>query len=199
MTPSNPVDARYTLTELADLAGVTPRTVRYYLAQGLLPGVGVAGPGVKYDDTHLARLRLIKRLQAEHLPLADIRKQLEALGDPVIEALAAEQAPAPPADSALDYIRRITGTDVPRPVMASMPPPMASSPPPAMHARLMSAPSPLAEPPTNTPMERSQWERVSLAPDIELHIRRPLARQTAKRVDRLIEIARDLFREENQS
>jgi DNA-binding transcriptional MerR regulator len=184
MTPSNPVDARYTLTELADLAGVTPRTVRYYLAQGLLPGVGVAGPGVKYDDTHLARLRLIKRLQAEHLPLADIRKQLEALGDPVIEALAAEQAPAPPADSALDYIRRITGTDVP---------------PPAMHARLMSAPSPLAEPPTNTPMERSQWERVSLAPDIELHIRRPLARQTAKRVDRLIEIARDLFREENQS
>jgi hypothetical protein len=83
--------------------------------------------------------------------------------------------------------------------MASMPPPAASAPPPAMHARLMSAPSPLAEPPTNTPMERSQWERVSLAPDIELHIRRPLARQTAKRVDRLIEIARDLFREENQS
>ena len=61
MTPTNPDDARYTLTELADLAGVTPRTVRYYLAQGLLPGVGVAGPGAKYDDTHLARLRLIRR------------------------------------------------------------------------------------------------------------------------------------------
>ena len=32
-----PEDERYSLTELADLAGVTPRTVRYYLAQGLLP------------------------------------------------------------------------------------------------------------------------------------------------------------------
>ncbi|MFP5342808.1 MAG: MerR family DNA-binding transcriptional regulator, partial [Candidatus Limnocylindria bacterium] len=27
---------RYSLTELADLAGVTPRTVRYYINQGLL-------------------------------------------------------------------------------------------------------------------------------------------------------------------
>ena len=38
-------DDRYSLTELADLAGVTPRTVRYYLAQGLLPAVGQSGPG----------------------------------------------------------------------------------------------------------------------------------------------------------
>jgi DNA-binding transcriptional MerR regulator len=185
MTPSNPVDARYTLTELADLAGVTPRTVRYYIAQGLLPAVGVAGPGVKYDDAHLARLRLIKRLQAEHQPLADIRKQLDALDDTTIETLAAAPATPPPTDSALDYIRRLTNADV-RPL--------------AVHARLMSEPAPPAtHDPAATPMERSQWERISLAPDIELHIRRPLARATAKRVDRLIEIARDLFREENQS
>ena len=45
-----PDDERYSLTELADLAGVTPRTVRYYLAQGLLPAVGQTGPGSKYDD-----------------------------------------------------------------------------------------------------------------------------------------------------
>jgi hypothetical protein len=45
-------------------------------------------------------------------------------------------------------------------------------------------------------LERSQWERLSLAPDVELHIRRPLPRSTAKRVDRLIEIARDLLSEE---
>ena len=41
--------SRHSLTELADLAGVTPRTVRYYLAQGLLPAVGQTGPGSKYD------------------------------------------------------------------------------------------------------------------------------------------------------
>ena len=43
-------DPRYTLTELADLAGVTARTVRYYISQGLLPSAGRSGPGAKYDD-----------------------------------------------------------------------------------------------------------------------------------------------------
>ena len=76
-----PDDDRYSLTELADLAGVTPRTVRYYLAQGLLPAVGQSGPGSKYGEGHLARLRLIRRLQAEHLPLAEIRRRLAGLTD----------------------------------------------------------------------------------------------------------------------
>ena len=79
---------RYTLTELADLAGVTPRTVRYYIGQGLLPSVGQSGPGAKYGDDHLARLRLIRRLQREHLPLAEIRRRLDRLDDAEIAELA---------------------------------------------------------------------------------------------------------------
>lgn len=58
--------------------------------------------------------------------------------------------------------------------------PAAAFPPPAPDVRL----------------ERSQWDRIELAPDIELHIRRPLARSTSKRVDRLISIARDLLEED---
>src|SRR3954449_11740539 len=104
-----PDDDRYSLTELADLAGVTPRTVRYYLAQGLLPAVGQTGPGSKYGEAHLARLRLIRRLQAEHLPLAEIRRRLEGLSASVILTLASEPAPPPPADSALDYLRTVLG------------------------------------------------------------------------------------------
>ncbi len=201
MTPSNPEDARYTLTELADLAGVTPRTIRYYLAQGLLPTVGASGPGAKYDDTHLARLRLIKRLQREHQPLADIRHRLEALDDAEIMAIAAEPGPPPPSDSALDYIRRLTATTHPDALARSAP--ARSAPAPLARARLMRfAPSEPAVPAhdvTAEPMpriERSQWERVSLGPDVELHIRRPLPRSTAKRVDRLVEIARDLLQED---
>jgi DNA-binding transcriptional MerR regulator len=192
MSP-NPADARYTLTELAALAGVTARTVRYYLGQGLLPAAGVSGPGAKYHDTHLARLRLIKRLQAEHLPLAEIRRRFETLDDTAIAAIAVEPAPATPSDSALDYIRRVTAPARPSgplymreapPLFAANEAPLAAEPP---HP---SAPS--------ARLERSQWERVDLAPDIELHIRRPLPRSIAKRVDRLIEIARDLL-EEDQS
>src|SRR3954454_6336153 len=100
-----PDDDRYSLTELADLAGVTPRTVRYYLAQGLLPAVGQTGPGAKYDHRHLARLRLIRRLQAEHLPLAEIRRRLDALSDDEIRQLAGPTEPAPPDDTALEYLR----------------------------------------------------------------------------------------------
>src|SRR3954451_13879278 len=104
-----PDDDRYSLTELADLAGVTPRTVRYYLAQGLLPAVGQTGPGAKYGADHLARLRLIRRLQGEHLPLAEIRRRLEGLHPATIAQLAGAQPPTPPADSALEYLRGVLG------------------------------------------------------------------------------------------
>jgi DNA-binding transcriptional MerR regulator len=197
MSPTNPEHARYTLSELANLAGVTPRTVRYYLAQGLLPAVGISGPGAKYDDAHLARLRVIKRLQQEHQPLADIRRQLETLDDAAVLAIAAEPAPVtPPPDSALDYIRRVTAPthDVAEPLLRR-----------AYAPRLMSADISASTAPPPTPdqlpdatlrLERSQWERLSLGPDVELHIRRPLPRSTSKRVDRLVEIARDLLEED---
>ena len=194
MSPTNPDDARYTLTELADLAGVTPRTVRYYLGQGLLPAVGVSGPGAKYDDSHLARLRLIRRLQREHQPLAEIRRQLGSLDDAAVLAIAGEPTPSP-SDSAIDYIRRVTaptevvrGLSRPRFMRSAsvdMPAPAASAAP--AHGL---APEPMPR------IERSQWERISLGPDVELHLRRPLPRSTAKRVDRLIEIARDLLEED---
>jgi len=53
-------------------------------------------------------------------------------------------------------------------------------------------PPPVADPEP----DRSTWERVALTPDVELHLRRPLDRQTNKRVDRLIRIARELLEED---
>jgi DNA-binding transcriptional MerR regulator len=191
-------EPRYSLTELADLASVTPRTIRYYITQGLLRGPASSGPGAKYDDTDLARLRLIKRLQAEHQPLAEIRTQLDALGDAAIVALQ-DEVPAPPPDSALDYIRRITRgpRTAESPAMYRMQ--SYADAPPAPTAPAAPAPAPSMAPPgpvQDVRLERSQWERIDLAPDVELHIRRPLARATAKRVDRLIAIARDLLEED---
>jgi DNA-binding transcriptional MerR regulator len=209
-----PDDDRYSLTELADLAGVTPRTVRYYLAQGLLPAVGQTGPGSKYGEAHLARLRLIRRLQAEHLPLAEIRRRLEGLSGSDIVALAAEPAPAPPADSALDYLRTVLGEG--RTAARSVAPPLAASmaPPPGMpllRHSLQASEAPIGVPPAVAPsgspspaeadpservLDRSQWERITLSPDIELHVRRPLTRAHQKGVDRLVAIARELLEED---
>ena len=175
-------DDRYSLTELADLGGVTPRTVRYYLGQGLLPPIGQNGPGRRYDAGHLARLRLIRRLQGEHLPLAEIRRRLETLDDEAIRDLAGEGAPAPPADTALEYLRSVLGGTV---TPSFAPRAMAGSP---------GEPSgPIAAPAQAS--ERSQWERVVLAPEVELHIRRPLTRAQNKGIDRLVTIARELLEE----
>src|SRR4051812_25973145 len=74
-------DDPYSLNDLARLAEVTPRTIRYYVAQGLLPSPEAAGPATRYGEGHLARLRLIKRLQRDHLPLSEIRGRIERLGD----------------------------------------------------------------------------------------------------------------------
>ena len=104
-----PPENQYSLQDLADLADVSPRTIRYYVAQGLLPSPGQVGPGAHYADGHLARLRLIRRLQREHLPLAEIRTQLSKLDDETIAALAEAEAPAPPDGSALDYVRSVLG------------------------------------------------------------------------------------------
>jgi DNA-binding transcriptional MerR regulator len=196
---------RYSLTELAGLAGVTPRTVRYYVSQGLLPSPGAVGPGAKYDDGHLDRLRLIRRLQREHLPLAEIRGRLANLDDATIASLA-EAPPALAEDSALDYIRRVLA---PKQALAAAPQPAAAPPARAMLARefagappafapprhlLRSMPAP--EPATPPPLERAQWERITLAPDIELHVRRPLQRPLSKKVDRLVSVARELLEED---
>ena len=186
-----PDDERFGLTELADVAGVTPRTVRYYLAQGLLPAVGQSGPGSKYDTGHLARLRLIRRLQAEHLPLAEIRRRLDGLADDEIRSLAGNAEPAPPTESALDYLRS---------VLAPADPSVPSPAPDAVGERFE---EPSASKSTTVPavpsvqqIDRSQWERIVLAHDVELHIRRPLARAQNKQVDRLVTIARELLEED---
>jgi DNA-binding transcriptional MerR regulator len=194
--------AGYSLSDLSDLASVTPRTVRYYVQQGLLRSPDVAGPNTRYEEGHLWRLRLIRQLQRDHLPLAEIRKRLSALTDEEVQALVGGR-PVPPQDSAVDYIRTVLGARG----MPVPPPPMAAAAPPPQQAvssvRVSEMPAagygpapPGAAVMTPAQPDRSQWERVALSPDVELHIRRPLSRDHNRRVDRLISIARQLLEED---
>lgn len=271
------------LTELARRADVTPRTVRYYIAQGLIPSPP-AGPGQHYGQSQLQRIALIKRLQREHLPLAEIRGRLSALDDAsvaqalaeaemgddeIAAARALDAATSPDRERALTYIRRVLDEGAtrragpsralmaPASAPSSVAPPTASDPPlassapssasagttgpRAMHLaeapalppapagrsllRRLSPPPPTARyepnvpdeyplrddlartPPTMqppgmpdpgisprpSPGERSTWERIPLAADLELHVRRPLDRETNRRLDRLLAFARELF------
>ena len=66
-----------TLAEIAESAGLPARTVRYYIARGLLPGPVKSGRGATYLEDHLARLKEIQRLQADGHTLADIGGALD--------------------------------------------------------------------------------------------------------------------------
>ena len=175
----------FDLAELSDRANVSVRTVRYYIQQGLLPSPEARGPGAHYGPEHLDRLNLIRQLQREHLPLAEIRRRLEHLSAQEIRELL-EQSKTRAPSAATDYIRS---------ALAESQPAYESSAA-AMHFRQIVKKSAVSPSPSlSAPLQiaRSQWDRIVLAPDVELHIRRPLAREQNKQVERLLEAARSIF------
>ena len=70
-----------TIDALARRAGCTTRTVRNHQTAGLLPPPILHGRVGWYDSGHLARLRLIARLQRQGFSLAGIREMLRAWQD----------------------------------------------------------------------------------------------------------------------
>jgi len=97
--------------------------------------------------------------------------------------------------SAVDYVRTVPGTSArgTREVLARQPLPSSPgsvSPPPTAAVPMASLPEP------RPAADRAQWERISLTRDVEVHVRRPLSREDNRRVDKLLEQARAIFREE---
>lgn len=66
----------YKVSELANKAGVTKRTIHYYISKGLLLPPEGSGVNSLYNDEHLERILLIKKLQAEYMPLNKIREYI---------------------------------------------------------------------------------------------------------------------------
>lgn len=92
-----PVSRRHhgmTIDELANEASTTTRNVRNYQSQGILPPPTLIGRTGYYDDGHLARLRLVDRLQAQGFSLAGIAELLRAWEErrSLAEVLGFEQA-----------------------------------------------------------------------------------------------------------
>jgi DNA-binding transcriptional MerR regulator len=75
---------RFSIDQLSALAGVTPRTVRYYIAQGLLDRPAGEKRGAHYLQRHLDQLLLVRRWTDAGLSLERIRE---------LQAGAPEEAP----------------------------------------------------------------------------------------------------------
>ncbi len=64
--------ASLSLRDLAQQAGLPPRTIRYYISRDLLAGPLVAGRHASYSQEHLDRLHEIRTLQQRGLTLSAI-------------------------------------------------------------------------------------------------------------------------------
>ena len=200
-------DPRLTIEELAERADVPVRTVRYYIAEGLLPGPGSRGKGAAYTGEHLVRLQLIRRLVARRVPLGEIRELLARLPADEAHAVLREEAQraevletTAAAPSPKDYISALLahagGATATRPSPAAAPVrrpqyPKISAPLP---------PAPVATPSAGQSVPRDvmaanakaeeAWRRWTIAPGIELQVRGDIASSREEVIERLLEAAR---------
>ena len=94
---------RFSIDELSMLAGVTPRTVRYYIAKGLVDRPVGEKRGAHYVRRHLEQLLLIRRWTDAGLSLERVRElQAGAPEDP---------APRRTAPGSIEVWSRVTVAD----------------------------------------------------------------------------------------
>lgn len=103
-----------TIDDLAEAVGVPTRTIRYYITEGLLPGPEGRGKATAYTEEHLLRLRLIRSLTEQRVPLSEIRERLSRLSDEDTRVLLAEQ------DQLISELQRAAQTLAPREYLSGL-------------------------------------------------------------------------------
>ena len=103
-------DARYDVGELATLGGVSRRTVRYYVQEGLLTPPDGLGRGARYGEGHLERLLKVRSLQEQGLTLDEVRHALRT-GKDDSESRERDGA-VPPRRSVLTRIELAPGVEL---------------------------------------------------------------------------------------
>jgi DNA-binding transcriptional MerR regulator len=172
------------IEELAERTQTPVRTVRYYIAEKMLPGPGSRGKGANYTEEHLLRLRLIRRLTERRAPLAEIRAVMARVTGDEVRALLAEE------DARAETLERATQAVSPRAyISALLDQARAPETPPSAPQPQQPSASPLsAAPPAGTPptTPTSAWRRVELAPGVELHIQAEAEERARSLIERLL-------------
>ena len=150
-----PRQERGSVTEVPD-----ERMVRYYSSGGLIsPPESRQGVSAVYGYLHLLQLLVIKRLQAEHLPIRKIRELVDGRTEEGLEQLLGVEAGGPTSvptrNSAIEYLESLLPN---RPVKSPLP--QAASFAVAEETARYAA-----------GVSSSEWTRVEIEPGLELHIR----------------------------
>lgn len=197
----------FLIHELAEKAGVTVRTIRYYTIEGLLPQPVIHGKFAYYTKDHLHRLELIRQLKDAYLPLREIRQTMSTLSEEEVQERLKDRQPGerPQMElpvavvleggaKALDYIARLMD----RQSILRAPGYKPKAPPvqiqesqPAYASALTGEPDPPAK--KRSPVEGESWRRIELAPGLELHIRQPAEPLPSQAVQQIIAAVHSLI------
>lgn len=193
-------ETELTIEELADAAEVPVRTIRYYIAEKLLEGPAARGKAAVYGEDHLLRLRLIRALSEQGVPLAQIKDRLplRQLSLAEIRSLLAEQ------EQRATELKRAETTQSPREFISALLRNAraargadASVSGPAAPRQIQASPAMPASPSPQAPLAPGQpaatWRHWELAPGVELHVRDDAQKLYHDLVDRLLRVANDLF------
>ncbi|MGD0006909.1 MAG: MerR family transcriptional regulator [Anaerolineaceae bacterium] len=213
------LDDQLLISELAERASVSVRTIRFYISEGLLPPPQARGRYSVYDEEYLTRIELIKRLKGAYLPLKEIRRMVESLSREEIERmlhkLSEPSSTSSPASSpaaarnnsgiresglpeALDYISRVLQSQATPASKAAAPLPSALPPMPA----------PLSQPGRPHPATRaslvqesdsqpeeseSSWRHYTIQPGVELLVSEKIYHQSALSIHQIVAQIKQLF------
>jgi DNA-binding transcriptional MerR regulator len=184
-----------TIDELAEHVDAPVRTIRFYISEGLLPGPGSRGKSATYGDEHVIRLRLIRRLAEQRVPLTKIAELLRDLTLDEARALLAheerqarELQAAEESGSPKDYVATLLREaqaarslpTTPRKAKANF---FGKSPRPSRASFDVQAPAPIPSAPAEA------WRRWTLAPGVELHVRADALVRSRALIQRLLAAA----------
>jgi DNA-binding transcriptional MerR regulator len=188
-----------TIEELAEQVDVPVRTIRYYIAEGLLPGPEGRGKATTYGEEHLLRLRLIRLLSNQRMPLAEMYHLLNQLPLTEIRTLLAEEeqrtrelehaSQQPPPQ---EYIATLLRNAQAVRQVSPQAPATQQAPAPAQPTAPSST-GKVHEPPRayeTSPIPVGEaWKRWELVPGVELHVKDGAEEQHRSLIERILKIA----------
>ncbi len=165
------------------------RTIRYYLSEGLIrPSDEKQGTASVFGYLQLLQLVVVKKLQAEHLPIKKIRELVNGKDEQQLESLLGVTASPRKRSDETEAKRYLESLLAPAMTLSGSVDRAKSRPP----VRPMSPAAPTA--PRMADDESVSWQRVEIEPGLELHIRSDYAPPTSSgRTKGLVERIRVLL------
>jgi DNA-binding transcriptional MerR regulator len=201
-------DDLLTLAELSERSGVEIRTLRSWMAQGVVPGAEKVGRNARYALDALTRAKAARALREIYgLSLSEIRQDLLTADAARIEAYAAmvggpgaapqaEAAPPPQAASAADYLRDLRRSGAlgagasPAPLTARAPAPPSAS----RLAQLAEALEKIAGArPSRRKARGDVRVHIPVTPDLELTLRGDHTPEDIARFEQIADLLRTLL------